>query len=154
MNVTYGKSWFRAKKRLTEPWEESHARLHHDQRRLYVAVVVEDSSPTRFIEFSNTYVGVGFLDRFLREYLSYAFREIEPGRLFLGMATYRQFDGPSDKVARGETYFFQQDGSLKVERQDFLANELDVGQSHVDVSSNWEAYPAFGEYESITREQR
>jgi hypothetical protein len=93
MRVTFGKSWFRAKKRVTETWTESQARKAHEQRQLYVALLGDDSIPTRIVEVNNDYVGVCFLDVSLREYLSYQFQELESGRMFLTMATHREFEG-------------------------------------------------------------
>ena len=154
MNVTYGKSWFRARKRFTETWDEGRARKSHDKRELYVAVVGQSSSPACFVEINNDYIGVAFLDTSLREYLSYQFQELEPGRLFLTMATHREFEGGSDKVKSGTTYYFKQDGSVTIESEDFLTNTRSVKEAYTDVSGNWEPYPQFGQYLSIIRENR
>ncbi len=154
MNMTFGKSWFRAKKRLTEKWEEGRARKCHEKRQLYVAVVGEGSSPSCFVEINNDYIGVGFLDTALREYLSYQFQEIEPGRLFLTMATHREFEGDSDKVKSGITYYFKQDGNVTIESEDCLGHTHSVKETQADISGNWEPYPAFGQYQSILRENR
>jgi hypothetical protein len=154
MKITYGYKWFRPKRRLTETWDESRARKSHEKRQLYVAVVGEASSPTCFVEINNKYVGVGFLDALVREYLCYTFDEVEPGRLFLSEATHREFDGDSDKVSRGETYIFKQDGSVRVEKENFLENSHSVAESKMDVTGNWDAYPSFGRYESIIRKSR
>jgi hypothetical protein len=154
MKITYGYKWFRPKKRLTEVWDEARARKAHEDRQLYVAVVGEITSPTCFVEINNNYIGVGFLDRLLREYLSYTFDEVEPGRLFLKAATHREFDGDCDKVSRGETYMFGQDGSVRVRKEDYLESNHSVAESKLDVGGNWEPYPTFGQYESIIRENR
>jgi hypothetical protein len=60
----------------------------------------------------NDFIGVDFLDEFLRESLSYQFEEVESGRLFLSMATHREFDGEKDQVLSGCSYIFKQDGKL------------------------------------------
>ena len=121
----------------------------------YTLLVVEqDSSPKCFVEINNDYVGIGFLDASLREYLSYTFVEIEPGRLFLNEATLREFEHGSDKVKSGTTYHFKQNGSVIVENEDFLTNTRSVKETQADVSGNWEAYPQFGQYQSIVRVDR
>ena len=96
--ITFGKSWFRAKKGLTETWDEPKARIAHEQRQPYVAVVENDEGILCFIEANYDYIGVGFFDNASREFLSYQFQEVEPGRLFLTMATHREFDGEADRV--------------------------------------------------------
>ena len=154
MKVKFGKLWFRAKKRLTETWDESRARDCHENRQLYVAVLEADSGPSRFVEINNDYIGVGFLDALLREYLSFQFQEVEPGRLFLTMATHREFEGDSDKVKCGTTYYFEQDGLVTIESEDFVKKTHSVKETQADVSGNWEPYPAFGQYQSVVRENR
>jgi hypothetical protein len=154
MKIIYGYKWFRAMKRLTETWDENRARSCHENRQLYVAVVEKDASPSCFVEIKNDYIGVGFLDGSLREYLSYQFQEIESGRMFLTMATRRKFEDGSDKVKSGTTYFFKQDGNVTIKSEDFLANTRSVKETQADVSGNWEPYPVFGQYHSIIRENR
>lgn len=154
MNVSFGKSWFRARKRLTEKWDEERARKCHEKRQTYVAVLGEDPSPFCFVEINNDYIGVGFLDTLLREYLSYQFQEVEFGRLFLTMATRREFEGDSDNLKSGATYYFKQDGIVTIENEAFTTNTRSVRETQADVSGNWETYPAFGQYQSIVRLNR
>lgn len=110
MTIVYGYRWFRAKKRLTETWDENRARAAHEKRELYVALIGQSATTSHFVEIVDDYVGVGFLDSFLREYKSYQFQELEQGRLFLTMATVREFEGDSDKVVSGITCYFKPDG--------------------------------------------
>lgn len=152
--ITFGKSWFRAKKRLTETWDEPKARIAHEQRLPYVAVVGSAGSIKCFIEANNDYIGVGFLDNAMREFLSYQFQEIEPGRLFLTMATHREFDGDMDRVKSGTTYYFKPNGNVTVETEDFATSQLSTKELQTDVSGNWEAYPVFGNYHSLVRVDR
>lgn len=154
MNITYGKGWFRAKKRLTEPWNEDKARDCHAKRTLYVAVVSDESSPICFIESNMDYIGVGFLDSMLREYLCYQFQERTAGQLFLSMAIHREYDGNTDKVIKGTSYGFEEDGHVSIKEQDFESNTISTAERHADVSSNWDAYPEFGRYDSIIRKDR
>jgi hypothetical protein len=152
--MTFGRLWFRAKKCLTETWDESQARKAHDGRQLYVALVGKGSAPSCFVEVNNTYIGVGFLDPLLREYLGYTFQECEPGRLFLSTATRRQFEGDSDRVKSGTTYCFKPDGSSSIAWENFVPHSSSFVETRCNVVDNWEPYPVFGQYESIIRENR
>jgi hypothetical protein len=152
--IAFGKSWFRAKKRLTDPWNESKARGAHEQRQPYVAALGNGEGIHCFVEVNNDYIGVGVLDNAMREYLSYQFQELEPSRLFLTMATHREFDGETDRVKSGTTYYFKPDGSVTVEAEDFTTGHLGTKKMQADVSGNWEEYPAFGDYQSIARADR
>ena len=69
--ISFGKSWFRAMKRLTELWDIQKAKTAHEQRRPYVAVMENSGGNHSFIEVNNDYFGIGFLDSYLREFLSY-----------------------------------------------------------------------------------
>jgi hypothetical protein len=115
--IFYCKSWFRAKKRPTEIWTEDKAKTAHISKKLYTVLVDSIDRPSCFLEINDKFVGVGFLDIKVREYMYYAFKEIEPGRLFLSMATYREFEGDSDTVLNGTTYIFDPSGQVKTQRQ-------------------------------------
>jgi hypothetical protein len=154
MNYTFCKQWFRAKKRPIGIWDEEAAREAHDERRPYTVLAGEPESPTSFVEVNNDYIGVGFLDAELREYLSYQFQELEPGKLFLTMATHRDFQEGNDVVASGTTYIFKPEGVIDIEDEDFLAGTKSTRQTEADVSGNWEPYPSFGEYSSLLRVER
>ena len=154
MKVHYCKSWFRARKRATDMWDEAEARAAHVKRQLYTALVGSPTAPECFVEIRDDYMGVEFLDHLLREYVAYQFEEKEPGKLYLSMATERKFDGDTDKVIWGITYYFDEDGHVAIEEEDFVADTLTKAETYLDVSANWEPYPEFGEYESITRKDR
>lgn len=154
MNVTYCKSWFRALKEPTELWPSEKAEKAHASRQPYGVLIGDPKAPTRFLEINNDFVGVGFLDERLRENLTYQFQEVEPGKLFLSMATYREFQGDSDTVASGTTYYFSPDGSMKIERESFSPHKLETSESKADVSGNYEDYPDFGQYDRLIRSER
>src|SRR5204862_2377374 len=81
--MLFGTSWFRAEKRITEPLDGDVARQRHLERESYCVLMTSDDQLEIYIEFNNDYVGVGILDEYKREYLSYQFQDIEPNRLFL-----------------------------------------------------------------------
>lgn len=153
-SIHYGKSWFRAKKCLTLSWSEDAAKAAHEKRQPYAAAVISSGVVRCFLEVNNDYFGVGFLDDRQREFLSYQFQEIQPGRLFLTMATHREYDGESDHVKAGTTYYFKSDGTITIESEDFDSTQLVTTETKRDVEGNWEHYPNFGEYESVLRIDR
>jgi hypothetical protein len=75
MTPTYCNGWFRHQKRAVTILDETTARQAHERRRPYTVVLGDLRAPNCFIEIDNDYVGVGFLDDLLREYLSYTFDE-------------------------------------------------------------------------------
>jgi hypothetical protein len=152
--TTYGKSWFLAKRRFTEQWDESQAADAHAKRKPYAAAIRNEDGCVTVVDARDDYYGVDFLDAIGREYLSYQFQELEPGRLFLTMATHREFDGETDRVSYGTTYYFKPDGSVTVETEDFATANLATKEMKVDVNGNWETYPNFGDYGSLTRVDR
>jgi hypothetical protein len=155
-NFFYCKSWFLAKKRPTEIWSEEQARRAHDERRPYTVLVNDLERPYAVIDVAGDtgFVGVTFLDDLLRESLSYHFKEVEQGNLFLSMATHREFDGDKDQVRLGDSYIFSQDGKLIIRKQSFNPQSLEEANSSADVSGNYEKYPDFGSYDHLLKIER
>jgi len=154
MLVYYCRGWFRAKKIASETLTEDEARHAYDTRTLYTALVNDKERPSCFVECNKDYVGVEFLDDNLREHIAYQFQERKPGRLFLSMAMRRNYVGDSDKVSRGASFIFKEDGSTIIYREDFIAGVLERADVRIDVSHNWEAYPDFGDYSALVQRQR
>lgn len=152
--VYYCKSWFRARKKPTELWTEERARSAYTSKRLYTVLNGSPDTPSCFLEINEKFVGVGFLDNRLREFLYYAFKEVKPGGLFLNTATYRTFEGDSDAVAAGATYIFDRYGTVKIQRQSFNPHRLEVSELTVDVAVNYATWPEFGEYDELVKVER
>ena len=153
-SVYFCKSWFRAKKRPTQVWSEAEARGAHANGELYTVLVDSLERPSCFLDVTARLVGVGFLDSLLRETVTYHFSDVEDGRLFLSMATYREFVGDSDQVSMGATYNFDHDGTVHLRRTHFLTSQVETSTSSTDVSKNYSPKPAFGEYEDLVRLER
>lgn len=153
-SIFYCKSWFRAKKRPTEIWTEEQAKSAHMNKQHYTVLVDSIEKPYCFLEVADKVVGVGFLDEYLRESLTYAFQEIEPGKLFLTMATHREFKGETDKVVSGISYIFKQDGTVQMRREFFNPHRLETTTTSSDVNMNYSAIPEFGEYDDFIRIER
>jgi len=153
--VYYCKSWFRAKKRPTEIWAQEKAEKAHVEGLPYTVLVGSLEQPFCFLDVAKKSVGVGFLDMLLREALTYGFQEVEPGKLFLAMATYREFVGDTDGVANGTSYIFGRDGSVTIRRESFVpAQELTISTSIKDAGGHYSAMPLFGAYDDLIRVER
>jgi hypothetical protein len=153
--VYYCRGWFRARKIPTEPLSEAQARAAHESHTLYTALIGNMDHPQCFVEVTGDSMGVGFLDSHLREYVCFNFQERRPGLLFLSMAVFRKFEGDSDKIRETALYLYQESGETLVDKDYFLpTHETWEANTTLDVSANWERYPKFGDYESITRLDR
>jgi len=154
MEIFFCKSWFRAKKCPTEMWCEEQAKAAHEDGKLYTVLVGSIEQPHCFLEVTRRAVGVSFLDQLLRESLSYDFQEVEPGKLFLTMATYREFEGDTGKVESGASYIFGRDGAVTLRREFFNPQRLETSASSADVAANYSPKPEFGRYEDLIRVER
>ncbi|GEM_PF-734656 len=154
MKVFYCDGWFRAKKCAPCRWDEATAMAAHSQRQPYTVLIDSSTAPNCFIEVTNDSIGIGFLDGLLREYLSYEFQEERPRELFLSRVVLREFRERTDMVTKGTSYFFHRDGRVVIHRQDFVSDTLERAETRADVSGNWEPYPEFGDYASLTRIER
>jgi hypothetical protein len=154
MRVHYCKSWFRAKKRPTEVWTDEKATAAHIKKETYTALIGDAERPYCFLDIADGVVGVGFLDALLRESLTYAFQEITPGKLFLTMATHREFKNDTDEVAAASMYLFNPDGTLQIIRESFNPHHTETAKSTCDVSGNYSDVPAFGNYDDLIRVER
>lgn len=152
--IFYCKSRFRAKKRPTALWSETDAKKAHDSGQPYVALVDSIDRPFCFLEITPKAIGVSFLDEFLRESLSYDFQEVEPGLLFLTMATYREFDGNTDLVVSGTSYIFSRDGQVQIRRESFNLHRVEAAASSANVSANYSPMARFGRYEELIHVER
>ena len=152
--IYYCKSWFRAKKKPTELWPAEKAEAAHLSGQPYTALIGSAEKPYCFVDVTDTVIGVGFLDGHLRESLTYAFKEVEPGKLFLSMATHREFEAETDKVASGATYTFSQDGTVQIRREFFNPHRAETATSSFDPAPNFSVRPEFGQYDDVIRVER
>jgi len=148
--------WFTAKKFATEVWTEAQAKDAHDDGRKYTVLVGSIERPFCVIDvMTQKFIGVDFLDEHLRPALSYVFQVVSPGRIFLTRAVHREFNEDGDKVAKGTSYGFTEDGTVRIDRETFLPeHSLEVAHTEADVSSNYAAVPQFGHYEEFMRKER
>ena len=154
MNYHYSKGWFRAKKKALSLYTEEQAEKLHKAKKLYCVIVGNIEKPFAIIDINNDFYGVSFFDEHLRATLDYHFVIQENDKLFLEMATYREFIGSNDKPQCGTSYIFSTSGKVRIRKQDFNINELLESESQTNVDSNWESIPEFGSYESLLKIER
>ncbi|HGL6718171.1 hypothetical protein NTJ56_10160 [Burkholderia contaminans] len=156
MKIHYCKSWFSARKIPLDSINEGEARALHEGEKPYTALIGDELKPSCFVEMviDKGMVGVGFLDDLLREYLTYQFQVTEDGRLFLSMATHREYDGNDDRVVKGTSYLFEESGKLAIEREAFDPYQMEEAHSEFDPSGNYEEIPSFGDYSKLISRER
>lgn len=151
----YCKSWFMAKKHVTEPWSEAQAKAAHDAGQPYRVLVDSIERPFCVITVTHDFIAVEFLDQLLRPSLQYHFEEIERGKLFMIAATHREFVAETDSVARGTNYFFKPDGSVRIQREQLVpVRKVEEAKSHEDLSANFASFPEFGHYDDLIAVER
>lgn len=156
MSTSYCEGWFRARKVATKPLTEAQARQRHEAGKLYTVLIGEPKRPHTIIETRDHYLGVEFMDELLRSHSVYQFMRQPNGRLFMVMAVFREFQGDGEKLKRAQRLSFEPDGHVTSFETDYVnsPNEETVVEKYIDVSLNWEPYPAFGDYASIARFER
>ncbi|MCE3002134.1 MAG: hypothetical protein LW860_05445 [Xanthomonadaceae bacterium] len=158
MSYSYCEAWFRARKVATKPLTEAQARHRHDTKgALYTVLLGDPQRPSAFIEIvSDDSIQVEFLDEHLRTRGYYQFVRQEDCRLFMVSAAFSEFSGDSKRPRLSRRFSFKPDGRVMCFETDFddAADEEVVIEKRMDVSLNWEPYPAFGDYASIARFDR
>lgn len=158
--ISYCTQWSRYKKRTHQPISEEEARKRHQGNKLYTALLGGETHPYCFLEFSAyRSVCVEFLDAALRTYFDYSFQEMRPHELFMSMSRRPEFPNEVDEPNRATVLYFKPDGRLFIVRYEANADGIGskiVGEEEriVDVSHNWEPYPAFREYTGLARLDR
>lgn len=160
--IFYCKKWSIGYKEPVDLWSDKKARKNHESGEPYTVLIGSDTTPSHVIEVTKKagWVSVGFLDEELREYLLYSFKLLNNDQLFLSMAVHREFalhEGEGAgfmNVSNGTTYLFNEDGHTVVREERFNPHLLEESETKVDISGNYEAFPAFGDYRSIIRKER
>lgn len=152
--VEYFEKWFQADKRGILPLSPREAEARHAEGRHYVAVLTNDAN-TRVIDIGDDWVSVLFLDEDDRIYLRYDFQRVESGDLFLSRTMYLEYRNGDDSPCMSETSVFSRDGSMLIEKTNIETGDVyEKDSSSSDLAENSEAYPAFGDYTSVSRLDR
>ncbi|WP_344014174.1 hypothetical protein [Streptomyces thermospinosisporus] len=144
-----------------KPLTPEQARARHESGKLYTAVPAskDGSAPELRVEvrLETGYASVIFMDEYGRDVLNYQFTLID-GSLFLETVRLYRYGASQERggyadVESMETCRFTTDGVVQrtVEEGREGTSESRDG---IDVSSNWEPVPEFGEYASLIRRDR
>lgn len=158
MSYSYAEKWSRSYKEAIKPLTEPEARKRHETKgALYTVLLGDPVRPRAFIEIVTLKsVQVEFLDESLRTQGFYQFIPQPDGRLFMAMAAFNEFDGENKRPIWSRRFSFEVDGRAMSFETDHVRDPgiETVVEKTVDVSLNWEPYPAFGDYASIARFDR
>src|SRR5262249_9719501 len=111
-------------------------------------------SVSRSREGNGDWVSVYFMDERRRCYLQYGFQEKQPGKLFLASALFREFAANTYEVIDAKSFAFREDGRTVIEERNLVNDIVEEREATFSVEENWDAYPSFGDYASLCREQR
>ena len=158
MEINYCERWVDRSRGAVDPLSPSDAEHRHRDGEPYTAIISEDNVPRFIVEVTHDYVGVYCLDEHQRPYLQYTFQEVtpgRPGRLFMTDAIYREYEGSTEKLVEAQTFKFTPEGKQVITVQDRIRHTSKKQEAEdVDMESNWEASPAFGQYASFCRAER
>lgn len=157
MEVNYSQGWFRAQKCSLQFLNTKEANKLHQKGKFYTALIGDKLSPNCFLEIrlEAGYIGVFFMDSYLRIYLEYIFKKADD-KLFLSEVMVREFDKSSDVIIKTSQYLFNKQGKLIIIERDNIAKSEVKKESldKVDISANMENIPIFGEYEDLIKLER
>lgn len=110
-------------------------------------------------EYREDSLSVGFLDEYGRLFMNYVFNRQLDGRYFcIGIMFWEFEEGKSgdDDDIKSWIYTFEPNGNVEVIEREKDAKEECVWKSKrpLNVESNWEDAPVFGEWDSIFRMKR
>ena len=151
MGIAFFEKWVWAKKKGIAPLSEYEARRKHMARQPYVAVC-DESQATAVVDIAGEWVSVGFLDESGRNYLTFDFRVLEQGNIFLKTATHREFFDTSTQLVKSDRFNFEPDGKYFVELQEGSTTSTRTGQ--VPTQPLWAEFPEFGEYQALLQTER
>jgi hypothetical protein len=154
MDISYCEKWWIGRNKPINPISVESAGRRHESREPYVALIGGSERPRYIVDVAGGWVSVVFMDRKLRQYLRYDFKEKQPGRLFLKSAYYWEYEGDSDSERSSKIFSFNEDGHIIMEERNIVTGELRELETTASLDDNWERYPSFGEYSFLCKEDR
>jgi hypothetical protein len=154
MEIYYCDKWSNTKKK---PWniiDEKTARLHHERRQEYTAVLSDSGQPKYLVNVTDKWVSVSFLDDLLRKYLHYDFLVKDEKRIFLKTVMYWEYEGDTETELKSMIFGYQENGYIAMEQRDAKTGEIEERETEDDVSRNWDVFPEVGQYLHLCREER
>lgn len=129
------------------------AQARHKKRKRYTALIGMNELPSWTVTVVDDAISVGFLDEKHREYLSYSFREVQPGRVFLHGATLLEF--ADDSAVRSTCVLrFNENGQINITQRCSLTGDTKLSTCTASVEENWDTYPEFADYSALCRVER
>lgn len=159
------KTKFSRKKRKDEQLLLEAAKYAHDNQLLYFVTISDDENPSCYLEINKAFYRVNFFDEYNRIYMAYTFlgkddvaewRKNYDNRLFLETIMFWEFEGNTENMIKITDHIFKPNGTFVMVERDLINNEQITSEAEdkIDVTANWEDYPEFGKYDSITRIER
>jgi hypothetical protein len=158
--ISYCRRWNDICRKPIEPLDEAEAARRDAEGEEYAVVVGDGAAPEAVIEvvWKNEYVGVWFFDEQRRRDLNYAFRRIEPDRLFLHEIVTWTYPPEAETFSDAtiiDTLVYQHDGVVRHDHTDTEAKEVEsTHYKDVSLDTNWEPVPRFGDWASVARRNR
>lgn len=157
--VTYSERWSDLAGGPTGVISEEAARERDQSGEAYTITLGDPEDPDRVLDvaWKNDHLGVWFFDDQVRRSVHFSFK-VHGDKLFL--ATVMNWKYPEGAVLRNEAttierVAFTPEGVVTHEITDKAAGEKTARDlADVDVTSNWEEIPAFGQWDSVTRFNR
>jgi len=154
VGITYCEKWWLSKKRPLNSMDEKTAKIHHNKRKPYVAVLSKHEQPQYVVDVAGKWVSVIFLDDFIRPYLRYDFKELKKGKIFLTAAMHWEYEEESDVEVSSKNFSFAENGDTLMADWDRTTGDLVERKGNFSVKRNWDNYPEFGEYLYLCKEDR
>lgn len=154
MQIEYCDKWSNIKKKPWNVLDEGTARMYHEKRQPYTAVISNEGQPTYLVNVTDKWVSVSFLDDFLRKYLHYDFIVKDDNKIFLRTIMYWEYEEETENEVKSMIFGYQENGHIAMEQRDSKTGEIEERETEDDVSRNWDTYPKFGEYLHLCKEER
>jgi hypothetical protein len=140
--------------------EEVSRENHYDGLMYVVSIFNHTNFPINYLEIvhENEFIGVHFIDKFGRDYLTYHFEEIEPkNKLFLRELWYKVYSNNETNEKNCRFHFvFDTDGNINYRKYDEIEKKtIDYeSKNKFNINGLYENYPDFGNYEKIIKLER
>jgi hypothetical protein len=157
----YATDWSFGYDRIHKPMSEQQAREIHLTRKPfsgYAAIFGSPAAPTHCVKVSfnerDLFYLCMWIDALRRKHTEFQFKRLEPGRLFLTIASEFWYDGDSDRMATTIQYLFNPTGTVRIIKSDRSSGIHEHRDSKCDVTGNWEPLPEFGRYDGLLTAER
>ena len=151
MSIVYCEQWLSVRKKPHKVLTTEEAILKNNNQDPYVAVIYDNDILEQVISIYKDSCSVRFYDEDQMLFLVYQFTKIKE-KLFLEAAYHYGY--VKGKKVQHTFFRFDVDGNMYAEQMNYSTNEVVEKEGKVDVSTNWEEIPSFGDYSSIARIDR